>query len=186
MPPGRHPSPLLSILKALLWSGDPEGSKLDLQLPPPLVAAMENPNHDDINDSALSDEECPPSTIRRCGLGQGGNTAKYCGQMTPQTRLSTMASSSTNVEMFDVRMTDSGEEKNWCLCCGKPVSHEALTFMKSHIQTHTRSILTLGRSVDRNKRRLLPKTSPSCRKILKDPPRCFVFSVASSLNCSML
>ena len=96
---------------------------------------MENPNHDDINDGAPSDEECPPSTIRRRGLDQEGNKAKYCGQMTPQTGLSTMASSGTNVVMFDVRVTDSGEGKKWCVCCGKPVSHEALTFMKSHIQT---------------------------------------------------
>ena len=96
---------------------------------------MEKPTHNDINDNGSDDEGCPSSTTRRRGLGQGGAKAKYCGQMTPQTRLSTMASSGTNVEMFDVRLTDSGGEKIWCLCCGKPVFHEQLTFMKSHMST---------------------------------------------------
>ena len=61
------------------------------------------------------------------GKGQGGQKARYATQMT----LAAGAAQYPN-EPFTVKQTDAGE-RLWCLCCGKPVSHQTKTFVESHI-----------------------------------------------------
>ena len=63
------------------------------------------------------------------GKGQRrGAKAKYCTCITPQQRREQFPH-----EPLTAKLTDSGEERLWCLCCGKPVAHEMKSSVKWHI-----------------------------------------------------
>ena len=57
------------------------------------------------------------------GKGQGGQKARYATQMTPAARAAQYPH-----KPFTVKQTDAGE-RLWCLCCGKPVSHQTKTYV---------------------------------------------------------
>ena len=57
------------------------------------------------------------------GKGQDGQKARYATQMTLAARAAQYPH-----EPFTVKQTDAGEQL-WCLCCGKPVSHQTKTYV---------------------------------------------------------
>ena len=79
---------------------------------------MESPNspaHEDC--LSTSSNETKKQTRVRPRKGQGGAKANYCTHITPQHRWEHFSH-----EPLTIRLTDSGEERLWCPCCGKPVA----------------------------------------------------------------
>ena len=82
-----------------------------------------SPAHED--NLSTSSNETKKQNCVKCGKGQGGAKANYC--ITPQQR------EQFPHEPLTVKLTDSGEERLWCLCCGRPVAHEMKSSVKQHI-----------------------------------------------------
>ena len=88
--------------------------------------------------------------------------------------------------MFDVRMTDNGEEKNCCLCCWKPVSHEALTFMKSHIHTqgHKKNF-DIWQKRRQKQKEFAAENITKLKEDSKRPPKMLCVDGAGAICCAI-
>ena len=91
------------------------------------MESPDSPTHEDYL-STSSNEVKNRNRVKR-GKGQGGGKAHYCTRTTPQQQ------GEFPHEPLAVKLTDSGEEGLWCLCCGKPVAQTRHTRCPNHVPT---------------------------------------------------